>query len=136
MARTDIPNPTALDEAIWTLHVACLEDPSALPQTLRRRIGGAALMLFPLRYDRLAHKRAYSPRVAAAVMARNARWRNENRERYRELQRAHYSRLTPDQMVRKAERAALAWERDPEANRAYQRDWRRQWRAARKAVPA
>lgn len=44
MTRTDIPDPTPLDEAIWALHVS-----GAAPKEYRRAIAGAALTLFPRR---------------------------------------------------------------------------------------
>jgi hypothetical protein len=126
---TDIPNPTALDEAIWALYLAMAEGDGPY----LRPLATAAKALFPNRYRREYERRNPTPYDPSAARRRRAanpeayreysrRWSAANREQQHAITKAWYERNRDRALARQRERLAS----DPDAHarrRGYEREW-------------
>ena len=130
MTRTDIPDPTPLDEAIWDLYV--LMDDGMVPYV--RGVVGAALRLFPRRYGRRvgpryaedAETRSVKQKARRAAdpekyRAQSRRWQQAHPDKQAAAGHSWYVRNRETVMAR--QRLQRAEPEVAERRREYQREW-------------
>jgi hypothetical protein len=153
MPRTDIADPTALDEAIWQLYLAMRATPEGAPRAFARAVGA----VFPRRIAH-AHQRRYrevnpqyrSPELNRAAQRRyraahleanreaNRRYRAAHRDEDRERRRRYRAAYPADLEAKRLYRIAhLEVERRyVETHREVHREANRRYRAKKKAASA